>query len=96
MASQKTTENELRQQLESAKNDKKSIQKEFEEMRYRQTQTDSDKKNLAQQLDALRRERAVFLKKIEMVSLTLHDRKQSSLRTLLFFNHLKQKHGSQV
>lgn len=88
MASQKTTENELRQQLESAKNDKKSIQKEFEEMRYRQTQTDSDKKNLAQQLDALRRERAVFLKKIEMVSLTLHDRKQSSLRTLLFFNHL--------
>lgn len=71
LAVERTTQNELRQQLDAAKNDKKAAFKELEELKRRYTQLEDARRTFTQQLDALRRERAALVKKVEAVSVSV-------------------------
>lgn len=62
------TDNELKQQLEVLRNEKKQLKKEVAETRERLQQTKAEKEAVARAEEQCKRERAALLRKIEMVA----------------------------
>lgn len=61
------TENDLKQQIESCKNERRVMQKEFDDLRQRLTQIESDKRNIILQFETAKKDRILLLKKTEKV-----------------------------
>lgn len=64
---QRATEDDLRQQVETCKNERRILQREFDEIQRRLAQLESEKRTMVGQLENTKRDRATFIKKIEMV-----------------------------
>uniref|UniRef100_A0A8R1I3G8 Lin-5 (Five) Interacting protein n=2 Tax=Caenorhabditis japonica TaxID=281687 RepID=A0A8R1I3G8_CAEJA len=64
---QRTTETDLRQQLETAKNDKRVALKELEDIKRRLSQLENERRNASQLSDSWKKEKATLVKKIEIM-----------------------------
>ncbi|KAF1747876.1 hypothetical protein GCK72_024342 [Caenorhabditis remanei] len=63
----RTTETDLRQQLETAKNEKRVALKELEDIKRRLTQLENERRNSSQLADGWKKEKATLMKKIELL-----------------------------
>lgn len=64
---QRSAEDDLRQQVESCKNERRTLQRELDEIQRKLAQLENEKRVIVNQLENVKRDRATFLKKIEMV-----------------------------
>ncbi|CAD5215840.1 unnamed protein product [Bursaphelenchus okinawaensis] len=65
LATQRVTETDLKQQFELLKTEKKSVTKEFEEVKTRLSQLESERTSLIRVQDSWKREKQALIKKIE-------------------------------
>ncbi|UMM41579.1 hypothetical protein L5515_017779 [Caenorhabditis briggsae] len=63
----RTTETDLRQQLETAKNEKRVALKELEDIKRRLSQLENERRNSSQLADGWKKEKATLMKKIELL-----------------------------
>uniref|UniRef100_A0A1I7SZH8 Lin-5 n=1 Tax=Caenorhabditis tropicalis TaxID=1561998 RepID=A0A1I7SZH8_9PELO len=63
----RTTETDLRQQLETAKNEKRVALKELEDIKRRLSQLENERRNSSQLADGWKKEKATLVKKIELL-----------------------------
>lgn len=63
----RTTETDLRQQLETAKNEKRVATKELEDLKRRLAQLENERRNSSQLSDGWKKEKITLLKKIELL-----------------------------
>ncbi|VDM97501.1 unnamed protein product, partial [Thelazia callipaeda] len=67
ISSQRSTEDDLRKQIEACKSERHTLKREFDEVQRRLGQWENEKRIMVGQLDNIKRERAALTKKIEML-----------------------------
>lgn len=68
MAAQRTSETDLKQQLEILKTEKRTLSKDLADLQVKLTQLEADKTNFNRLKDQWGREKHALVKKIEIVS----------------------------
>lgn len=79
----RTSESDLRQQMDTAKNERRELQKEMEELKRRLVDCEGDKRNNINLLEQMKKERQVLIKKIEMVG---SSRQSTRCHWMLLYN----------